>query len=137
MIGAHTAPVGDQRGTGIDVMGEGNDLPENILLVLLVPYDPVTGRAPVTVETLGIDTVDAAELEPAVVDLIPDRVNKAPVFIIIEPANSGRKYNYSGSTPTVLEQFHITTKMRAVPFVIFPVHADTIQRALQYSMEVA
>jgi hypothetical protein len=72
MIGTHAATMGDQRGTGIDVMGEGNDLPENILFILLVPYDPVTGRAPVTVETLGIDTVNATELKPATLYFISE-----------------------------------------------------------------
>jgi hypothetical protein len=72
MIGAHTAPVGDKRGTGIDVMGEGNYLIDNIVLILFVPYDPVPGRAPVTVETLGIDAVKATELKPATLYFISE-----------------------------------------------------------------
>jgi hypothetical protein len=117
-------------------MCEGNYFLKDVILILFMPGDPVTGRTPITVKTLGVDAVDAADLEPAFIDFIPQGVDKSPVFIVVEPAGAGRKYNYPGAAPSKKEQFHISSQMRAMPAMIFPVHFLSIQQAYYRVMTV-
>jgi hypothetical protein len=89
MIGTHAATMGDQCGVGIFVVSKGNDFFKNVIFILFVPGEPVAGRTPVTVEALGIDAIDAADLEPAFINFIPQGRDKAPVFVIDLPARIG------------------------------------------------
>jgi hypothetical protein len=117
-------------------MCEGNDFVKDVILILFVPGDPVLGRTPVTVKTLGVDTVDAADLEPAFIDFIPQGIDKPPVFIVVEPASAGRKDNNPGTAPSKKEQFHVASQLWAMPAMIFPVHSLSIQQAYYRLMAV-
>jgi hypothetical protein len=107
-------------------MSEGNDFVQYVLLILLMPGEPVPWRTPVTVKTLGVYAIDAAELEPAIIDLVPQSGNESPVFVIVEPSDAGRENDHPRTTLSKNEKFHFAAQIRAMPSMIFSMHAVRI-----------
>ena len=71
---------------------ERDDLVVEVVVVLVVPADPL-GRMPVLrVEALGIDAVHAGELNRTLLDEVADRADQAEVLVLVEaPADVGNQ----------------------------------------------
>lgn len=131
MICTHTATMSNKCRVGISVVCERNDLVKDIVFILLVSGYSITGRTPITVETLCVDAVDAAELELAAIDFIPQGRNEPPVFVIEEPSGAGRKNNHPGTALSKKKQVHVAFQMMAMPRMILSIHRFSIQQLFQ------
>jgi hypothetical protein len=74
------------------------------------------------VPAFRIDGVYAEHLHLPVLQLMPHRLDHAPVFVFKEAPHGTRKDHHRHAAVPKKEQFHIPPEGRAVPFSMFPVH---------------
>src|SRR5256885_5275639 len=74
------------------------------------------------VPALGIDAVDAKNLQLAAINLRRKDGNHASVFVIAKSAFGCRKDQQRHASLSKNQQLHLTVEFAAVPFVIFAIH---------------
>src|SRR5437879_6949437 len=74
------------------------------------------------VPALGIDAVDAKNLQLAAINLRRKDGNHASVFVIEKSAFGCRKDQQRHASLSKNQQLHLTVEFAAVPFVIFAIH---------------
>jgi hypothetical protein len=93
------------------------------LLVLDVAGD-ASARADVAViPALGVDRIDAEELEGSVVELVLDGVDHATVFELEEATARGGKDDHRNAGVAEGEELHLAAERRREPFLIFAFQA--------------
>jgi len=91
VIAAEAAADGGEVGEIVGFADEGEDLLHDVLLVLDVAGNAPAGADVAVVPALGVDGIEAEELECSAVELVLDGVDHATVFELEEAAAGGRK----------------------------------------------
>src|SRR2546427_2270023 len=79
------------------------------------------------VPALGIDAVDAKNLQLAAINLRRKDGNHASIFVIEKSAFGCRKNQQRHAAVSENQQLHLTVEFAAVPFVIFAIHRRASQ----------
>src|SRR5271157_1830744 len=96
MIGPEAAAERSHEVTGVDPAAEAQDLVQDVPLVQLVMGDPLPRVQPPAVKGHGVDTVEAEELDPALIDVSLQGGDDPPVLVVEEATASGRKGQHPG-----------------------------------------
>ena len=123
VVAAEAAADGGEVGELVVLADEGQDLLHDVLLVLDVAGDAPAGADVAVVPALGVDGIDAEELEVSVVELVLDGVNHATVFELEEAAAGGGKDDRGNAGVAEGEEFHLAAERRGEPFLIFAFQA--------------
>src|SRR5262249_7026076 len=84
VIGAEAGPGGEQEGVGIAAGGEGQRLALEVEIVLCVAAGTLLRRELPRVPAFTIYAVDAKQLDPALLQMVTQRVDHAKVFPLVE-----------------------------------------------------
>src|SRR5436305_9386548 len=101
----------------------GQDLIEQVALVLQVTLDPGGGR-PRRVPGLAVDAVDAPELKVAGLDLVLEGGDHAEVFPLVEASLRGGEDEQGQAAPAEAQDLHLAPEGRA-PFLQILAHASS------------
>src|SRR4029077_5378587 len=71
------------------------------------------------VPTLTIHTVDAIELQPALLEVMGERSDHPPVLPLVEPPHRRRKDHHARAGVAEDEQLHLAAEGRAIPVTMF------------------
>jgi hypothetical protein len=123
VIAAEAAPYGSEVGYLGVFANEGEDLLQDVLLVLEVASDARTRTDVAVVPALAVDGVDAEDLEISMSELVMNGVDHTAVLELEEAAAGGGKDECWEAGVTEDEQFHLPTEQWGKPSLIFALHA--------------
>src|SRR5205085_9617133 len=78
------------------------------------------------VPALAVDAVDTVELEPAALDLVPQRAHHAAVFKLKESSLRCGKDDHRQASVAKDQQLHVASEARGEPFMVFTIHGQLI-----------
>ena len=96
----------------IALTDQGDDLPQEVLLVLHVAGDAPPRRDIAVIPAFGVERVYAEELQAALVEFCFDSVDHAAIFKLEETALRGGKDKCGDATVSEDEQLHVPTQGR-------------------------
>jgi hypothetical protein len=122
MVSAEGAAGDSDAVGGFAHLEEGEDLVDEVVVILLMAADAAARVGPFAIETLGINAVDAKQGDTAGVDGGGEGIGHTAVFKFEEAAHGGGEDEEWRAGVTELDEFHFAVQPRAEPFVIFAVH---------------
>ena len=102
---------------------ERHDLVVEVLVVLIVPPDPLGRVLLLRVEALGVHAVHARELDRAALDQVLHRRRQPEVLVLVEAPDRSRKPDHRPAGVAEPEHLHAAAEDRGIPGEIFTVHA--------------
>jgi len=129
VVAAEAAADGGELGTVVLLMKEGENLLHQILLVLHVTGDAPAGRNGAVVPALGVNRIDADELQATVFELVVDGVDHAAIFELEEAAAGCWEDESGRAIVPEDEQLHLSPQGGGRPFVVFAFHRLPSTRA--------
>src|SRR4051794_7408906 len=103
---------------------------EYIALVLIVAVKPTARVCPTGIPAFGINTVQADQLHPALLDMVRQRADHATIFVFKKTALRCWKYYHWSAGVAEHQQFHGTVERGAIPAMIRAVHACALSMLL-------
>ena len=94
-------------------------LVQNVALIGKMPKDAIARPTPIAIEGLVVDAVDAEELQPAHLQMVPQGINHTHVLVIVETADPGGKHQDAGAGMAEHQHFHIPRQVVAIPLMVF------------------
>ena len=126
-VGGVKGPEGQAMGNGALVTvlygHKRQHFVENVFLVLHVPTNAVLRSHPFSIKTVVINTVDAEELQLAMVDLVSQTMMHPQPFVLTVIPITSWENQHLGSSMTNQEQAHFPTDPMTVPFMKLEVHS--------------
>lgn len=119
---AETAPERRESGIRVDCVGERNEFIEYVLLVLHMPFDPLSRRSRYRVKALIVHTVEADHLDHPPVDQSRQRLDDTFVLIVVKSSDPRRKCQQPNATIPEAEKLHCPPERFAFPFVVETLH---------------
>lgn len=123
VVAAEAAADDGEVGELVVLADEGEDLLHDVLLVLDMACDAPAGADVAVVPALGVNGIDAEELEVSVLEFVLDGVDHAAVFELEEAPAGGGKNNRGDAGVAKGEEFHLAAERRREPFLIFAFQA--------------
>ena len=124
MESAEAAAMGDEGGPVLGILGEGDDLIDDVLLVVEMSDETLLWRDVEVVEIFAIEAIDADNLNLAGLDAMAERVDHAVILVLEETLFAGGEYEETLTALSEDEEFHVPLEGGAVPFVVLAVHGD-------------
>jgi hypothetical protein len=98
------------------------DLVQKIAFIYEMSGDSLKRVDMEVVPAFLVDTVDAKQADPPLVDLPLQRAHHTAVFVFKEPAHGRGKNKDGGSGMTEAKELHVSTETGTVPAMVFAVH---------------
>lgn len=121
MVAAEAGTGDDERRIGILLEREGQQLVDEVPIVLIMAPGSFVGGPPPGVPAFTIDAVGTNELSSAGGQRFAQRCDQTAIFPIVETADRSWKGQNAWSGVTKDEEFHVAER-RAVPTMIRAFH---------------
>jgi len=103
-------------------MRKRQDLVQKITFICEMTRDSLKRVGVEVVPAFLVDTVNAKQADPSLIDLALQRAHHTSVFVFKEPAHGRGKNKYGGSGVTEAKELHVPTEAVTVPAMVFAVH---------------
>src|SRR5262249_48017294 len=116
----------DLRTTSGLALHPGDDLFEDIAVVLVVPGNARGGRTARRIKALRVHTVDTDDLQVPRLDVVGYGADEAEVFVLVEAALRGREPDHRTAASSEPQKLHLAAKDGRLPEDVFAVHARSL-----------